>query len=99
MRHEHVRRGQQEGADAESYFSLHFLNTGGEAVTETVTTDEGWPHGWLDRMSWALELELSMRGAGFTWTSADVRHTRSTWRPSIRDRYTLYTRGMWRRCC
>ena len=78
--------GPARGADAESYFSLHFLNTGGEAVTETVTTDEGWPHGWLDRMSWALELELSMRGAGFTWTSTDVRHTRSTWRPSIRDR-------------
>lgn len=75
------------GADAKSYFSLHFLIPGdGEAVTETATTDEGWPHGWKDRMSWALELELSMRGAGFTWSSADVRHTRSTWRPSIKDR-------------
>ena len=77
----------QRGADAKSYFSLHFLTPGdGEAVTETATTDEGWPHGWRDRMSWALELELSMRGAGFTWSSADVRHTKSTWRPSIRDR-------------
>ena len=75
------------GADARSYFSLHFLTPGdGEAVTETATTDQGWPHGWKDRMSWALELELSMRGAGFTWSSADVRHTKSTWRPSIRDR-------------
>ena len=37
-------------------------------------------------MSWALELELSMRGAGFTWSSADVRHTKSTWRPSVKDR-------------
>lgn len=75
------------GADAESYFSLHFLTPAdGEAVTETATTDEGWPCGWKDRMSWALELELSMRGAGFTWSSADVRHTKSTWRPSIRDR-------------
>ena len=54
------------GPDAESYFSLHFLREGGNAVTETATTDEGWPHGWKDRMSWALELELSMRGAGFT---------------------------------
>ena len=75
------------GADAESYFSLHFLTPGdGEAVTETATTDEGWPHGWKDRASWALELELSMRGAGFTWSSADVRHTKSTWRPSVKDR-------------
>ena len=54
------------GPDAESYFSMHFLKQGGTAVTETATTDEGWPHGWKDRMSWALELELSMRGAGFT---------------------------------
>lgn len=75
------------GADAKSCSSLHFLTPGdGEAVTETATTDEGWPHGWKDRISWALELELSMRGAGFTWSSADVRHTKSTWRPSIRDR-------------
>lgn len=78
--------GPPKGPDAESYFSLHFLQEGGEAVTETATTDEGWPHGWRDRMSWALELELSMRGAGFSWTSADVRHTKHTWRPSIRDR-------------
>ena len=55
-------------------------------MTETAITDEGWPHGILDRMSWALELELSMRGAGFTWSSADVRHTKHTWIPSIRDR-------------
>ena len=81
-----TRPGPRRGASAESYFSLHFLKPGGEAVIETATTDEGWPHGWLDRMSWALELELSMRGAGFTWTSADVRHTRHTWRPSVRDR-------------
>lgn len=75
------------GADADSYFSLHFLTPGdGEAVTETATADEGWPHGWKDRLSWALEFELSMRGAGFAWSSADVRHTRSTWRPSIKDR-------------
>lgn len=74
------------GPDADSYFSLHFLKQGGVAVTETAVTDEGWPHGWKDRMSWALELELSMRGAGFTWTSADVRHTKKTWLPSARDR-------------
>ena len=83
----HLEPRTPRGVDAESYFSLHFLAPGdGEAVTETATTDEGWPHGWKDRASWALELELSMRGAGFTWSSADVRHTKHTWRPSIRDR-------------
>ena len=90
VKYHHARRpsspGPPTGADAESYFSLHFLQTGAEAVTETATTDEGLPHGWRDCMSWALELETSMRGAGFTWTSADVRHTKQTWRPSIRDR-------------
>lgn len=78
--------GPPKGSNAESYFSLHFLQEGGTAVTETAITDEGWPHGWWDRMSWALELELSMRGAGFTWSSADIRHTKHTWIPSIRDR-------------
>ena len=83
----HLEPKTPRGVDAKSYFSLHFLAPGdGEAVTETATTDEGWPHGWKDRASWALELELSMRGAGFTWSSADVRHTKHTWRPSIRDR-------------
>ena len=78
--------GTQTGADA-SYFSLHFLVPGdGQAVTETAITDEGWPHDWKDRASWALELELSMRGAGFAWSSADVRYTKSSWRPSVRDR-------------
>ena len=91
MKYHHVVRtpapSSPPGVNAKSYFSLHFLTPGdGEAVTETATTDEGWPRGWKDRMSWALELELSMRGAGFTWSSADVRHTRSTWRPSIKDR-------------
>ena len=83
----HLAPRTPRGVDAESYFSLHFLAPGdGEAVTETAIPDEGWPHGWKDRASWALELELSMRGAGFTWSSADVRHTKHTWRPSIRDR-------------
>ncbi|KAL9581284.1 MAG: hypothetical protein Q9212_003993, partial [Teloschistes hypoglaucus] len=27
-----------------------------------------------------------MRGAGFTWTSADVRHTKKTWTPTVGDR-------------
>ena len=92
VKYHHVPRlpetphGSPCGADADSYFSLHFLKPGGKAVTETATTDEGLPKGWPDRMSWALELELSMRGAGFTWTSADVRHTKKTWRPYVRDR-------------
>ena len=69
-----------------SYFSLHFLQPKEQAVLETAVTDEGWPHDWWDRASWALELELSMRGAGFTWTSADVRHTRKTWTPTVGNR-------------
>ena len=70
----------------ESYFSLHFLQPKEQAVTETAVTDEGWPHDWWDRASWALELELSMRGAGFTWTSTDVRHTLKTWTPTVGNR-------------
>lgn len=74
---------------SQSYFSLHFLRTAGlgPAVTETATTaPTSYPCSTRDRLSFALELELSMRGAGFTWTSADVRHTKRTWRPSPRDR-------------
>lgn len=69
-----------------SYLSLHFLMPKEQAITETATTDEGWPRDWRDRAAWAIELELSMRGAGFTWTSADVRHTKKTWTPSVRNR-------------
>lgn len=69
-----------------SYFDLQFLQPRTVAVTETATTDEGLPQSWKDRASWALELELSMRGAGFTWTSADVRHTKMTWTPTVWDR-------------
>lgn len=55
-------------------------------VYETATTEKGWPKTISDRASWALELELSMRGQGFTWTTADVRHTRKTWIPTIGNR-------------
>ncbi|KAI0887928.1 uncharacterized protein GGS22DRAFT_197855 [Annulohypoxylon maeteangense] len=55
-------------------------------VLETATTESGWPQTLRDRASWALELELSMRGVGFTWTTADVRHTRKTWLPTVRNR-------------
>lgn len=70
-----------------SYF-LRTLITGpaGKAVFEHVKSDDGWPHSFTDRASWALELELSMRGVGFTWTTADVRHTRKTWLPTVRSR-------------
>lgn len=78
--------GLRSRALSNSYFNLHFLQPKEDAVTETATTDKGLPHSWRDRTSWALELELAMRGAGFTWTSADVRHTRKTWTPSVGSR-------------
>ena len=55
-------------------------------VTEHAITEPGWPDTVVDRASWALELELSMRGQGFTWTTADVRHTRNTWYPTVMNR-------------
>ncbi|CAK4031867.1 hypothetical protein BST61_czeina14g001360 [Lecanosticta acicola] len=55
-------------------------------VVETAHTEDGWPHGFADRAAWALELELSMRGVGFTWTTADVRHTKKTWLPTPQNR-------------
>lgn len=58
-----------------------------QPVLETATSEDGWPHSFLDRASWALELELSMRGVGFTWTTADVRHSvRKTWLPTVSNR-------------
>lgn len=58
-----------------------------QPVLETATSEDGWPHTFLDRASWALELELSMRGVGFTWTTADVRHSvRKTWLPTVQNR-------------
>ena len=68
-------------------FTLHRVlsPSQGVPVTEHATTT-GYPQTFLDRASYALELILSMRGAGFTWNSADVRHTKRTWRPSPQDR-------------
>lgn len=57
-----------------------------QPVYEIATTEGGWPRTIADRASWALELELSMRGVGFTWTTADVRHTRKTWLPGVANR-------------
>ncbi|KAI7181005.1 hypothetical protein KC324_g8863 [Hortaea werneckii] len=57
-----------------------------EPVYQLETPEDGWPHSFIDRASWALELELSMRGMGFTWTTADVRHTKKTWLPTVGNR-------------
>ncbi|KAK5163221.1 uncharacterized protein LTR77_010807 [Saxophila tyrrhenica] len=57
-----------------------------QPVYEVGTPEDGWPHTFHDRASWALELELSMRGMGFTWTTADVRHTNKTWLPTVHNR-------------
>lgn len=72
----------------ESYFLLQKTVSGPDQkpVTEYARTEDGWPHSFLDRASWALELELSMRGVGFTWSTADVRHTRKTWLPTVHNR-------------
>lgn len=55
-------------------------------VTEHAVTELGYPHSFLDRASWALELELSMRGTGFAWQTADIRHTKKTWLPTVSNR-------------
>lgn len=81
----HARRGSL----ADSYFVLEKkLSNLSEMkpVYELATSEEGWPVNFLDRASWALELETSMRGIGFTWTTADVRHTRKTWLPTATNR-------------
>lgn len=57
-----------------------------EPVIENATTEDGYPRSFIDRASWSLELELSMRGVGFSWTTSDVRHTRNTWLPSVGNR-------------
>lgn len=83
-------RSRNPAKGNESYFDdmvdSATLRPKSHPVTETATTEDGWPHSWQDRASWALELELSMRGVGFTWTTADVRHTRKTWLPSVANR-------------
>ncbi|KAK7752237.1 hypothetical protein SLS62_005771 [Diatrype stigma] len=72
----------------DSYFSLQRTLSGPDPqpVLETATTESGWPQSFQDRACWALELELSMRGVGFTWTTADVRHARKTWLPTVGNR-------------
>ena len=80
----------------ESYELLHraAAGPGPKPVTEHAATEDGWPHSFHDRASWALELELSMRGVGFTWSTADVRHTRKTWLPTVRGRlHSIFARA------
>ncbi|KAJ9627034.1 hypothetical protein H2203_003494 [Taxawa tesnikishii (nom. ined.)] len=76
------------GSSSNSYTLLKRTLNGPsrEPILETATSEDGWPHGFLARAAWALELEMSMRGVGFTWTTADVRHTRKTWLPTIGNR-------------
>ncbi|KAI1662060.1 hypothetical protein F4813DRAFT_396740 [Daldinia decipiens] len=75
-------------AACDSYYAVQRTLHGPDPqpVLETATTECGWPRTLRDRASWALELELSMRGVGFTWTTADVRHTRRTWLPTVGNR-------------
>ncbi|OTB14544.1 hypothetical protein K445DRAFT_376875 [Daldinia sp. EC12] len=75
-------------AACDSYYAVQRTLHGPDPqpVLETATTESGWPQSLRDRASWALELELSMRGVGFTWTTADVRHTRKTWLPTVGNR-------------
>ncbi|KPI43211.1 uncharacterized protein AB675_6861 [Cyphellophora attinorum] len=73
-------------AQATSALSATFAGPTPTPVYETAHTEEHYPQTFLARASWALELELSMRGIGFTWTTADVRHTRKTWIPTLGNR-------------
>ncbi|KAK3063226.1 hypothetical protein LTR53_019001, partial [Teratosphaeriaceae sp. CCFEE 6253] len=57
-----------------------------QLVDQHEIPEDGYPHSFHDRASWALELELSMRGMGFTLTTADVKHTRKTWLPTVGNR-------------
>jgi hypothetical protein len=71
---------------AEDYLTRTITGPEPRPVYETAITEAGWPQTFLERASWALELELSMRGIGFTWTTADVRHTRKTFLPGPLNR-------------
>lgn len=83
-----AKPSSNEQEDSSYFLNAHTLLTGPpeKPVFEHAIPDDGWPHTLADRASWALELELSMRGVGFTWTTADVRHTRKTWLPTVRSR-------------
>ncbi|EPQ60202.1 hypothetical protein GLOTRDRAFT_134927 [Gloeophyllum trabeum ATCC 11539] len=38
--------------------------------------------GWWERAVWALDLMTAMRGVGWDWATADVRHSPSRWHPA-----------------
>lgn len=82
------RRGSIIPSAQDSYFALKDVLAGPneQPVIEMAESEDGWPHSFLDRASWALELELSMRGVGFTWSTADVRHTKKTFLPTVANR-------------
>lgn len=77
--------GLSTTSSSSSYFNL-LTGPSPKPVLEHTIPEDGWPHTFSDRASWALELELSMRGVGFTWSTADVRHTRKTWLPTVHNR-------------
>ena len=79
---------QRLSSDASYTALMHKMMQGPKPlpVTESAVTEDDWPHSFAGRASCALELELSMRGVGFTWTTADVRHTRKTWLPTVQNR-------------
>lgn len=82
----HAARRGSMAQQAGDYFSKVVTGPTPRPVYETAIAEKEWPHTFFDRASWALELELSMRGIGFTWTTADVRHTKKTWLPTIQNR-------------
>lgn len=82
-----VSQRRESVAETASYFLRRTLSgPRPTAVTEHAITEPGYPHSFQDRASWALELELSMRGTGFAWQTADIRHTKKTWLPTVVNR-------------
>lgn len=82
------KAGEDSFSSSLSSYFFQDLLTGPQQkpVHEHAIPEDGWPHTLADRASWALELEPSMRGVEFTWTTADVQHTRKTWLPTISSR-------------
>ncbi|PRP80846.1 hypothetical protein PROFUN_11401 [Planoprotostelium fungivorum] len=39
-----------------------------------------------DRILWAIDLEIAMRGVGWDFTTADIRHGKMTWLPTAQSR-------------
>lgn len=82
-----ISKRRESATETASYFLRKTLSgPRPTAVTEHAITEPDFPHGFQDRASWALELELSMRGTGFAWQTADIRHTKKTWLPTVANR-------------